>query len=132
MHGIHLNTGHFFWLVPGWWFLNVYSNHIWVLTGFFLLFVFNDSLTDDRERHTSVILFFLISEKWNKIEANGKDISGVLNNFEEYICSRIQELIVPLLILWFKIVIFLNCQNWKWGMNCVFREFKGLSKFYFL
>lgn len=32
-----------------------------------------------------------------------KDIPGIPNNFEEYICLRIQELIVPLLILWFRI-----------------------------
>lgn len=89
MYGIYLNIGYFFWLVLGWWFLNVYSNYIWVLIGFFLLFVFNDFLIDDRERYIFVILFFLISEKWNKIEVNGKDILGVFNNFEEYICLRI-------------------------------------------
>lgn len=34
-----------------------------------------------------------------------KDKPGVLNNFEEYRCLRIQELIVPFLILWFKILL---------------------------
>lgn len=57
----------------------------------------NNSLADDVERHIFIILFFLI------IGANDKDIPGIPNTFEEYIYLRIQELIVPLLIVWFGI-----------------------------
>lgn len=54
-----------------------------------------------------------------------KDILGVLNNFEEYIWLRIQELIVPFLLLWFKILLYFATVKVK---NIEWTEFLESSK----